>query len=61
MTWPLQITSDGIVSIISNVGFPIAAFMLMYRMANQTIKDNTAAITELHTEVKRLRENHGSN
>lgn len=44
--------------VVSNVGFPIAAFFLMYRMANKTIKDNTEALIEIKKEVVRLRENH---
>ena len=41
-----------LVGLISNVGFPIVAFILMYRQANTSIKDNTKAITELTTYIK---------
>lgn len=33
--------------LISNIGFPILAFLLMYRMANVTIKENTKALRDL--------------
>ena len=36
-----------IIPIISNVGFPIGAFLLMWRFASTTIKENTAAIIQL--------------
>lgn len=48
-------TSLDPVSLISNVGFPIVAFLLMYRMARDTIKDNTEAIEGLKNEMQRLR------
>lgn len=32
---------------ISNFGFPIAAFILMFYFANKTLKENTKAIYEL--------------
>lgn len=35
------------VQMISTVGFPIVAFFLMYRLTENTIKENTAAINEL--------------
>jgi len=40
------------VSMISNVGFPIAAFLLMYRMATQTMKENTEAIKNLTLQLE---------
>jgi len=42
-----------VTNLISNVGFPITAFLLMYRMARQTIKENTEALQELRTEIKK--------
>lgn len=39
---------------ISTVGFPIVAFMLMYRMANQTIKQNTQALQNMRQELERI-------
>lgn len=36
-----------IMQAISNVGFPIVAFCLMWYLCNTTIKENTQAITEL--------------
>lgn len=35
------------VEVISNVGFPIAAFCAMFYMCNTTIKENTKVISEL--------------
>ena len=43
---------DTIIQGISTVGFPIAAFLLMWRYASTTLKENTKAITELHTLIK---------
>lgn len=40
------------VQLISNVGFPIAAFCAMYYMCNNTIKENTKALNELVNIIK---------
>jgi hypothetical protein len=40
--------------LISNVGFPIAAFCAMFYMCNTTIKENTKAILECTTAIKLL-------
>lgn len=40
--------------LISNVGFPIAAFCAMFYMCNTTIKENTRAILECTTAIKLL-------
>lgn len=40
-------TGTDMMSMVSNVGFPIAAFLLMYRLATQTIKENTRAVQDL--------------
>lgn len=42
-----------IIDAIQVVGFPIVAFILMYIMANRTIKENSSAINELVNELKR--------
>lgn len=39
---------------ISNVGFPIAAFMLMYRLVNKTIAENTQALRDLQDKIEQL-------
>lgn len=39
---------------ISTVGFPIVAYLLMYRMANQTIKGNTETLQQVQQELQRL-------
>ncbi len=38
--------------LVSNVGFPIAAFLLMYYMATKTINENTKAIREMIAILK---------
>lgn len=39
--------ASGMIQAISNVGFPIAAFLLMWYQCNTVVKENTAAITEM--------------
>lgn len=39
-------TMDDFVPLISNVGFPIAAFVMMYYMCNTTIKENTKVVSD---------------
>lgn len=50
-----------IISMISNIGFPIAAFVAMFWMTNTTLKDlktviteNTALLTELSTKINTI-------
>ena len=38
--------------LISNVGFPIAAFCAMFYMCNNTIKENTKAIANCSETIK---------
>jgi hypothetical protein len=51
-----------VIGLISNVGFPAFAFILMYKMATDTIKENTSAINKLNEAVVRLceKENGGN-
>ena len=35
---------DDVIQLVSNVGFPIAAFFMMYWMCNTTIKENTQVV-----------------
>lgn len=44
-----------IIGLISNVGFPIAAFMLMWRLTTSTIKENTEVLRQLKIEIKTLK------
>lgn len=44
---------DSFIQLISNVGFPIVAFLLMYNQSNTIIKENTKAITELKNEMSK--------
>lgn len=37
---------DEWIQLISNVGFPIAAFCAMYYMCNTTLKENTKAVSD---------------
>lgn len=39
--------ANTVIQAISNVGFPIAAFLLMWYQCNAVIKENTVAITEM--------------
>lgn len=38
---------NSMIQVISTVGFPIAAFLLMWYQCNTVVKENTAAITEM--------------
>jgi hypothetical protein len=42
-----QMDASTVIQAISNVGFPIAAFLLMWYQCNTVVKENTAAITEM--------------
>lgn len=46
---------DTLIQLISNVGFPICAFLLMYKQSNDVIKENTKAIAELKSEIANLK------
>ena len=41
-------------NLISNVGFPIAAFCAMFYMCNATIKENTKALTEINMTIAKF-------
>lgn len=43
--------ANTVIQAISNVGFPIAAFLLMWYQCNMVIKENTAAITEMRVAL----------
>ena len=47
---------DAFIQLISNVGFPICAFLLMYNQSNTIIKENTKAITDLKNEIAKNNE-----
>ena len=40
---------------ISNVGFPIAAFLLMWYQCNTVVKENTEAITEMRLALDEIK------
>ena len=46
---------EQLIAIITQVGFPIVAFLLMYQMNRTTIKDNTTALKELKEVMKYLK------
>ena len=48
--------SDAMIQLISNVGFPIAAFCAMFYMCNTTIKENTKVISELSHLIRKEEE-----
>lgn len=54
-------TVTAITQTISNVGFPIAAFLLMWYQSNTTVKENTAAITELRLTLDNIKSKEGGN
>lgn len=43
--------ANTVIQAISNVGFPIAAFLLMWYQCNTVVKENTAAITEMRVAL----------
>jgi len=43
------------IPIISNVGFPIGAFLLMWMFVTRTLKENTNVIRELCVIVKSIK------
>lgn len=46
--------TDVLIQLVSNVGFPIAAFAAMYYMCNTTIKDVKTGIDNLTRSIDRL-------
>jgi len=52
--------TDILIQMVSNVGFPIAAFAAMYYMCNTTIKDVKASIDELSRAIDKLLEREDS-
>jgi len=53
----LQASIEAFTSMVANVGFPIAAFFMMYRLATSTIRENTAAIHELSLQLEGMGKN----
>lgn len=44
-----------LVELLTDFGFPVVAFLLLYRMMNTTLKDNTKATRELIMYLKTKR------
>lgn len=45
---------DELTTLISNVGFPIAAFCAMFYMCNTTIKENTKVLTDINMTIAKF-------
>ena len=45
---------EDISQLIANVGFPIAAFVMMFYMCNTTIKENTKALAEINLTISKF-------
>ena len=45
---------ENFAQLISNVGFPIAAFCAMFYMCNTTIKENTKALTDINLTINKF-------
>jgi len=43
---------DGLITIIKDVGFPIAAFLLMFWLVNSTMKKQTEALEKLKDAIE---------
>lgn len=50
----LEFPPTGLVPLINQVGFPIFAFILMYKMARDTINENTQAIRQMNDQMTTL-------
>lgn len=50
-----QMDANTVIQTISNVGFPIAAFLLMWYQCNTVVKENTAAITEMRLALDEIK------
>lgn len=47
---------DDIVTLIGSLGFPIVACVGMFYLYNRTLKDFTATLGDIVTQIKELRE-----
>lgn len=56
MTVPLTFPPEGLIPLVNQVGFPIVAFGLMYKMARDTIGENTKAIQRMNDQMTKLNE-----
>ena len=52
---------EDLTQLIGNVGFPIAAFVMMYYMCNTTLKENTRAVVECTKLIHKIRTDNGAN
>lgn len=46
---------NSVMQAVSNVGFPIAAFLLMWYQCNTVVKENTEAITKMRLALDDLK------
>ena len=51
---------EDLTQLIGNVGFPIAAFVMMYYMCNTTLKENTRAVVECTKLIHKIRTDNGA-
>ena len=51
---------EDLTQLIGNVGFPIAAFVMMYYMCNTTLKENTRAVVECTKLIHKIRTDSGA-
>lgn len=49
-----------VTQLINAVGFPIVAFIMMYWMCNNTIKENTQSTSDLKDAINKLNDRLGS-
>lgn len=50
-----KMDANTVIQAISNVGFPIAAFLLMWYQCNTVVKENTTAITEMRLALDEIK------
>ena len=50
-----KMDANSMIQAISTVGFPIAAFLLMWYQCNTVVKENTAAITEMRLALDEIK------
>lgn len=52
-------TYNALANAITNIGFPIVAFFLMYKLVTETIKENTKAINKMNVWLSKILEKEG--
>lgn len=44
---------ESIVTAVNQMGFPIVAYLLIYRLSKKTIEENTLAVRDMQAELER--------